>query len=287
MRLEVGNRFPRQVDFVWGDSTRPYVTGESGNDGVNQKNLRSILAGRGPASFDMINCQFAIHYFASSQATLETFLRNAAINLKIGGYLVGTTFDGKAIYDALKEDGSGAISGSKKNIRIWEIKRDYDANAAFDAVGQRILVYFVTIGQEIPEYLINFEHLIKTASKFGFELAGSNEINGLELGGIKAFKDYYPQVIEAFGKKKSVIDDMNEDEKRYSYFNRFFAFKRVGSVTATELPAPVPMSAPVPIPVEPQASSAAAIASEAASVPAPPVETKKITLAKKPLVLKK
>ena len=41
--------------------------------------------------FDVVSCQFALHYCFESQKQCKTFVRNAAQNLKRGGYFFGTT----------------------------------------------------------------------------------------------------------------------------------------------------------------------------------------------------
>ena len=44
----------------------------------------------GDHHFDFVNCQFAIHYSFSSEATARMLLRNAASRLVTGGRFVGT-----------------------------------------------------------------------------------------------------------------------------------------------------------------------------------------------------
>jgi mRNA (guanine-N7-)-methyltransferase len=43
--------------------------------------------------FDIVNIQFALHYFFESTSKLEGFLQNVSENLKNGGYFIGTCFD--------------------------------------------------------------------------------------------------------------------------------------------------------------------------------------------------
>ena len=43
-----------------------------------------------------------LHYFFKDEISLRSILQNCNDNLKIGGYLIGTTFDGERIYNALK-----------------------------------------------------------------------------------------------------------------------------------------------------------------------------------------
>ena len=51
--------------------------------------------------FDTISLQFCIHYFFKSEITLRTLMQNLNDNLKIGGFVIGTTFDGERIHNSL------------------------------------------------------------------------------------------------------------------------------------------------------------------------------------------
>lgn len=47
--------------------------------------------------YDAVTCMFAIHYFFVSEQALKQFLHNVSINLKEGGYFIGTVPDGKIV----------------------------------------------------------------------------------------------------------------------------------------------------------------------------------------------
>ena len=53
--------------------------------------------------FDVVSCQFALHYCFESQKQCKTFVRNAAQNLKRGGYFFGTTiWSGKGVFQSTR-----------------------------------------------------------------------------------------------------------------------------------------------------------------------------------------
>jgi SAM-dependent methyltransferase len=52
--------------------------------------------------YDCVTCMFALHYFFEREQSLRRFLDNVALNLKPGGYFVGTCPDGKRVQAALK-----------------------------------------------------------------------------------------------------------------------------------------------------------------------------------------
>lgn len=48
-------------------------------------------------SFDIVSCQFAFHYSFESVSQAECTIRNAADNLRPGGYFIGTIPDANDI----------------------------------------------------------------------------------------------------------------------------------------------------------------------------------------------
>ena len=57
--------------------------------------------------FDIGSCQFALHYFFENSDTLQGFVRNVAECVKEGGYFIGTCYDGRKIFDSLKDKKRG------------------------------------------------------------------------------------------------------------------------------------------------------------------------------------
>lgn len=57
---------------------------------------------REPRQYDVVTCMFALHYFFVSEVALRQFLSNVALNLKEGGYFIGTVPDGKRINECIR-----------------------------------------------------------------------------------------------------------------------------------------------------------------------------------------
>jgi len=55
-----------------------------------------------PREYDVVTCMFALHYFFVSESALKQFLHNVSINLRPGGYFVGTVPDGKRINECIR-----------------------------------------------------------------------------------------------------------------------------------------------------------------------------------------
>ena len=58
--------------------------------------------GIGRDGFDVCSVQFAIHYMFHTPQTLNQFLRNVSETTKVGGYFIGTSYDGRKVFDMLK-----------------------------------------------------------------------------------------------------------------------------------------------------------------------------------------
>ena len=168
-----------------------------------------------------------------SPTSINDILFNISSNLRQGGYFIATTLDGHAVYQAFAQADrtggtDGTLTGFKERIRIWELKRQYPASAAFESSGQPIGAYNVSIGQEIPEYLVNFDYFIKTARQFGLEPIPDGELPDLKTR--QSFGDLYARLSATTkGIVQSNIRQMSDDEKRYSFLNNYLILKKTGS----------------------------------------------------------
>jgi hypothetical protein len=179
--------------------------------------------------FDTISLQFCFHYFLKDEISFRTILQNLNDNLKIGGFIIGTTFDGERIYEALKD--SDSISGKTfSGETMWKIDKKYgsrkisfgEKNANF---GKEIEVFVKTIGVPHPEYLVNFNYVDKLMKEYGFSKVV-----------LKPFEEFYQELMEGknlmdlsnkeLEKDISVVKEMSEEEKRFSFFSSGFIYKK-------------------------------------------------------------
>ena len=58
-----------------------------------------------PGKFDVVSCQFALHFFVKDETTLNKFIANVELALKPGGYFMASTMDGQAVIDLLNANG--------------------------------------------------------------------------------------------------------------------------------------------------------------------------------------
>ena len=205
--------------------------------------------GTGETGFDVGSCQFAIHYFFENELTLHSFLRNVSDCIRVGGYFIGTTYDGKTLFDQLRnKPKGGAWTLMKNDTKIAEITKDYDGDEFPDtnqSIGYQIQVFQETINQVFPEYLVNFNYFTQLMDEYGFQLVSNEDAHHIGLpASTGMFEDLYKKMMHECsgggGRRLSKNEygtaaDMSEDEKKISFLNRYFAFKKMRTVNTENL----------------------------------------------------
>lgn len=169
-------------------------------DVQNVLNERSI-----PGKFDVVNCQFAAHYFFKNEATLSQFCSNVFMSLRKGGVCVMTVMDGSAVHGVFQRAG---ITKGKKLVMsdVFYVKRNYDE---FDLVGNAITVmlrgtkYFEKPSEE---YAVNIPKFVEYFEKFRMKLVLK-----------KPFREFEKL-------KESTM--LNNGERAFSYFNVAMVFQK-------------------------------------------------------------
>ena len=179
----------------------------------------------GLTEFDVISCQFAIHYACESEETFRTFVGNLTRHGK--GIFFGTCMDGQAVYSTLlgKE---GHIFRSNDRV-FGEMTKQYaDGEGWTEEFGKAIMVKLESFERPTKEFLVPFGRVTEILKENGFELVGSN-----------TFSDEYASQTEFV---------LSGDIQTFSFLHRTFVFKRVEVVKPKEEePAQeveVPMAAP-------------------------------------------
>lgn len=186
------------------------------------------LVGVGQNGFDVCSCQFAIHYFFKDMTTLRTFIQNVADCTKVGGYFIGTCYNGSLVFNALKTvDSITKMSTTSK--KIWEITKQYTQTEFLpneSYVGMQIDVYQDSINQTIPEYLVHLDLLTDLMREYGFEISNDHKIAGIES---------FEYLFNLMMKSQNSIDKygnakmMSDTEKFISFLNCYFIYKKRGT----------------------------------------------------------
>jgi len=169
--------------------------------------LRGVMT-RG---FDLVSCQFSIHYMFADSAMLDRFVANVARMTAPGGRFIGTTFDGDLVAAGL--GGGGKMAGRVGGRDVWSITRAFEGRFGGEC-GKAIDVFVGTIGKPAREYLVSIRTLEARLKGAGFTLEAT-----------ELFKDAYARA----GASKTLPAPLSPEEKAFSFLSRSFAFRKAAS----------------------------------------------------------
>ena len=208
------NEYMPKVLYSQGDMTKPFEEQES-------KYLQ-IVFGKEPATtpylaefrdiqdWDLVACQFALHYACESEEVFKTFVGNLKHCKSV---FFGTCLDGKAVYSLLAGKERHTFRSQGKTFA--EITKKYtDEGEWKEEFGQQVDVLLESIVKPTPEFLVPFESVERIMKNAGFELIDS-----------KMFGEIYT------AQNRVILDQSEQD---FSFLYRTFAFKRVGRAKTDE-----------------------------------------------------
>ena len=200
--------------------TKEYVTGLK-DEATNivfgyQKTINPKFYNLVEKQYDIVSCQFSLHYFFQSEEVLDNFLYNVNTNLRPGGYFIGTCLNGFDVKSKL--DIQDHIYGKYEDRTLWDIKKGYNNTSGDITYGEEIKVYMESIGRISSEYLVSIDILCKKLSKLGIRPLTKPDKTTLKIP-------------ETFGSFKIFHTDtatypMTKEEIEYSYMNMWFIFKK-------------------------------------------------------------
>ena len=270
--------------FIHGDSSKEMRTGQAAiseryrlitralfGEGAKDASLlgRGVYPhyGRAADGFDICSVQFAIHYFFENILKLHTFLQNVSECTKLGGYFIGTCFDGVRIFQALSRlenggeisviEGAAASSATGSDAeprKIWSVSKKYH-QAEFEpdssSIGYEIEVFQESINKNTREFLVNFEYLTQLLENYGFDLVSPEEaattLTFPMRDGTDTFDGMFHEMeVECKQKQSSQQSQqcrneygsalfMRPEEKQISFYNRYFIFRKNRNINAKHL----------------------------------------------------
>jgi SAM-dependent methyltransferase len=192
--------------------------------------------------FDVVNCQFAIHYFFENQETTNRFMKNVNDHLKENGYFIFTTFDAGKIFELLDGKDTHAfnyIDDAGNSNKLFEIKKSYTEKKLEEiTVGSAIEVYNSIISENyVREYLVNKDYIIEhLKNKYGLFCIETELFSTLRTINESFFKRMansnikgkkYFENIEKFYSSDSPIDRQGV---KFSSLSRYYIFKKMTPV---------------------------------------------------------
>ena len=179
-----------------------------GNGTIDKKYsyIHKELNEKGTSKFTIISCQFSLHYYFETKLTLMGYIRNITENCKKNGYFIGCCYNGKRIFERLKDSEPFEYKNKHGSI-IYKIEKKYDMETFEytdnddEMFGNKITVEMESIGKPIDEYLVNFDYFTKIMNDNGFELHVPN------------MKDKY-DITNPIGSFTSIIDTLEKRTNR-------------------------------------------------------------------------
>ena len=195
----------------------------------------------GEEGFNISSCQFALHYFFKDKHILHRFLANVAECTKIGGYFIGACYDGKKIFDLLKNKKiNEEVELYHQKKKIWGVKRLYSEDKFDDnitSLGYTIKVFQESINNYVDEYLVNFDYFIRLMENYGFRLISDKDAEDIGFpSGSGNFEPLFNRMLRdikinsRLANEYGTASEMQKYEKIISFNNRYFIFKKVSNV---------------------------------------------------------
>lgn len=167
--------------------------------------------------FDVVSCQFAIHYMFENEAKLNTFCKNVDIVLKQGGYFIGTCLDGRKVANILDSKEDGKKIGQFNENTLWMLEKKYDGVFTPNKTGQTISVYIESINQILDEYLVDLEYLQTKLAQYNIRVLSEKDLKSLDL------KASIGNFELAYNTNEFPLPNVL---KQYSFLNTWFVFKK-------------------------------------------------------------
>lgn len=149
--------------------------------------------------FDVVNIQFAFHYFFKTATTLKNAFKNLDTYLKKGGYFMASFFSGERIDKLFKNKNEVVIF--KNNSEIFKLTKHYKKRKS---TGSRITVKTEIL--EHDEYVIDLDHLEKFMKKNKYKLVEKI-----------SFEEFY---------NKQNKFKLSNEEKAFSFLNVYVVFQK-------------------------------------------------------------
>ena len=129
--------------------------------------------------------------------------------------------------------------------KVWAITKGYSAETFepnSSSIGYKIDVYQDSINKTFTEYLINFEYFDRIMGLYGFKLVDREEAMSLGLPeGSGLFQSLFDKMMleiqqnKYSGRNFGTAANMKEYEKKISFLNRYFVYKKVLNVNADKV----------------------------------------------------
>ena len=141
--------------------------------------------------FDVVSCQFAIHYMFENDDKLDAFCANINKVMKVGSYFIGTCLNGNLVNDMLSKAKGGKETGVVNDNVVWMLEKKYDTFEP-EKTGQKISVYIESINVVYDEYLVDFNLLKNKLKEYDITVLTEPDLKSLRIeDSINTFDKWY------------------------------------------------------------------------------------------------
>ena len=177
---------------------------------------------KGREGFHIGSSQFAMHYFFKSENTVQQFIDNLKYTIRVGGFFIGTCYNGKRVLDLLlnkPEFHYRTNNNISIKLNMAEGEEEPDKKRItdqFDKIGGVSIIVQESGFKGQEEYLVNFDLFNKKMMENGFRIKEA-----------KTFHDVYNVSNRKNQNSKGIMND--EEERVISFLNDQFIYQRVGN----------------------------------------------------------
>lgn len=172
-----------------------------------------ILKNENNKRFDVVCCQFGVHYFFESEKKLENIIRILESNLKTGGYFVVTFMDNQCLDNLF--GGKDSVCYQEKGEIIYTLERQMSGGS----FGNRLKIALNgnnILSEGSDEWIIDFDNFLEVMKNRGFSCVET-----------ELFSNLY---------NSEMIGELYDCEKHISFLNRYCVFKKCETNDIETLP---------------------------------------------------
>jgi SAM-dependent methyltransferase len=237
--------FPK-MEFIHADAGTK-LTYEDQNrvlGGMNNENrlLLNKYFGAESNKFDVVNCQFVMHYFLKDQLTWENFKSNLNKTLKPGGFFIATHFDAKRVTEYIGNEQSKAEyitddKGTKQ--KLFEIIKKYSEPEKGKPIGPGAAIdlfaaWMFNEGEFVTEYLVDTDYIWNDLEKdCDLELIESDLFYNQFYIHEQHFKEYHKyehnvQTLKFLSDVAKYYEntEINKSCRDYTFLHRYCIYKK-------------------------------------------------------------
>jgi len=211
-----------------------YSTGDATNPVSIESKIGKFM---GSKKFDLVSCQFALHYFFVSEVALNNVLYLVSKNLRSGGYFFGTVVDGDKVRDYISETSSGVFTRPLYRIESFfpnkRIRNPFGNKYTFKIFDNKSSNNYFNTMPASTEYLVNFETLKSVASKYSLEPVNTNFFETYLTDGKKEYSKNTSEIMsfeEIFrlGRwaPRDTTKNITPEQLELSFLNSTFVFRK-------------------------------------------------------------